>query len=89
MASDTDLLREINAKISALLALTIDRDLSEKGVQRRTRDRLPDRMLSDVGLGTKQIAVILGKTERAVQMALADERGRKSNTSEEPDSDKK
>lgn len=88
MVSDADLLSEINAKLSALLALDIERTLIEKGVQRRTRPRSLDKLLSDVGLGNKQIAAVLGKTERAVQMALAEERGKKPNRAEVPEVDK-
>lgn len=72
------------AEIIQLAQLTIEVDLyiRESGIA-RPKPRSIDRMLSDVGLKTTDIANLLGKTERAVQMQLAtDAKARKKSLSE-------
>ena len=71
MGSDAlvDVLNRIDAKLQALLALSVEQ-MNSGEARRRTRPRLLDQTLSDAGLSAKEIAVILGKTDRAVRMAL-------------------
>src|SRR5262249_43990208 len=66
---DQGLLRRIDAKLGALLAIVLDEYLRETGVA-KPRPRSVDRLLADAGLTTREIAAILGKTDRAVQMVL-------------------
>jgi hypothetical protein len=77
MSTGDDLLRSIDAKLGAILALTLDSYLRETGVA-RPKERSVDRILSDVGLSAATIASLLGKTERAVNLQLQRERARKS-----------
>jgi hypothetical protein len=67
------LLDSIDAKIGALLALVLDAYLRETGIA-KPKPRGIDRLLSDAGLSPKQIATLLGKTDRAVRMQLAAEK---------------
>lgn len=71
--AERDLLESIDAKLGAILALILDLHLRETGIA-KPRPRAVDRMLADAGLSNEQIAAMLGKTERAVRMKLADER---------------
>lgn len=71
-----DLLRSIDAKLSAILTLTVYGYLRETGVG-RPKERSVDKMLSDVGLSAQQIAALLGKTDRAVHLQLQRESKRK------------
>jgi DNA-directed RNA polymerase specialized sigma24 family protein len=71
------LLRDIDSKLSALLALTVDRHLRDTGVA-KPKERSIDQMLSDVGLGAAEISRLLGKTERAVHLSL--QKGREKKT---------
>jgi DNA-directed RNA polymerase specialized sigma24 family protein len=73
MALRDDTLVSIDSKLSALLTLTLDDYLRRTGVA-RPKTRSIDRMLSDAGLTPGQIAPLLGKTERAVNLALQRER---------------
>jgi hypothetical protein len=77
MASSDDLLRSIDAKLSAILTLVLDVHLKQTGVA-KAKDRSIDVMLTDVGLSAKQIAALLGKTDRAVHLQLEKERGKKA-----------
>ena len=63
-------LKRIDAKLGALLAIQLDQYLRETGVA-RPKPRSVDRLLADAGLSPKEIAALLGKTDRAVQLALA------------------
>lgn len=54
----------------AQLAIQVDQYIRETGVA-RPKPRSIDKMLSDVGMKTSDIAHLLGKTERAVNMQLA------------------
>jgi hypothetical protein len=65
-------LERIDAKLAALLAISVDRYLRETGIA-RPKPRSIDRMLSDVGLNASDIASLLGKTERAVYKVLQEE----------------
>lgn len=71
--SDEVTLKRIDAKLGALLAIALDQYLRETGVG-RPRPRSVDRLLTDAGLTAKEIAAMLGKTERAVNMALQSKR---------------
>jgi hypothetical protein len=84
--TDQELMRSIDAKLSALLTLILDGYLRQTGVA-RPKERSIDKMLSDVGLSAATIATLLGKTERAVHLQLQGERAKKASpkksTSEE------
>lgn len=67
------LLDSIDTKLGALLALILDAHLRETGIA-KPKPRGIDRLLADAGLSPKQIATLLGKTDRAVRMQLAVER---------------
>jgi hypothetical protein len=62
----------LDAKLGALLAIAVDQYLRETGVA-RPNPRSIDKMLSDVGLAPRDVAALLGKTERAVYLALSEE----------------
>jgi hypothetical protein len=66
----------LEAKVSALLAIQVDRYLRETGLA-QPRSRSIDRLLADAGLPRREIASLLGKTERAVNKLLASERSRR------------
>jgi hypothetical protein len=74
---DDATLKRIDAKLSAILAIQLDQYLRETGVA-RPKPRSIDRLLTDVGLPAREIAALLGKTERAVHMVLAGERDAKA-----------
>jgi hypothetical protein len=69
-------LQRIEAKLSALLAIATDRFLRETEIA-KPRPRSIDRLLADAGLSPKEIAAVLGKTERAVQLVLAQDQSKK------------
>ncbi len=54
----------------AQLTINVDQYIRDTGIA-RPKPRSIDKMLSDVGLKTADIASLLGKTERAVNMQLA------------------
>ena len=81
---DEEVLKRIDTKLNALLALQLETFLRESGLSRR-RQRSVDRILADAGLATREIAAVLGKTERAVQLVIAGER-RKATKVESPSS---
>lgn len=64
-----DEMTKVSTRLQALLALEVDRHLRETGLA-KPRERSIDKILSDAGLIPKEIASILGKTERAVQLVL-------------------
>jgi hypothetical protein len=66
----------------AQLTIQVDRYIRETEIA-RLKPRSIDKMLSDVGLKTADIAKLLGKTERAVQMQIAsDNKSKKNNNLE-------
>ena len=67
--AEHELLTSIDAKLGALLTLTLDAYLRETGVA-KPKERSIDAMLAAVGLSVQQIARLLGKTDRAVQLQL-------------------
>lgn len=54
----------------AQLSIQVDQYIRETEIA-KPKPRYIDKMLSDVGLKTADIAKLLGKTERAVQMQIA------------------
>jgi hypothetical protein len=73
MAEDP-LLRSIDTKLSAALALLGDFHLRLHGTARQQRARSLDRILTDAGLSAREAGRLLGKTERAVHLALQAEK---------------
>jgi predicted transcriptional regulator len=71
--AEETLLASIDAKLGALLALTLDEYVRATGVA-RPKPRSVDKLLADAGLTPQQIARLLGKTDRAVQKQLQAER---------------
>lgn len=71
MNGNEDLMRSIDAKLGAILTLTLDGYLRQTGIA-RPKERSVDKMLSDAGLSAAAIGKLLGKTERAVHLQLAD-----------------
>lgn len=66
----------------AQLTIQVDRYIRETEIA-RLKPRSIDKMLSDVGLKTADVAKLLGKTERAVQMQIAsDNKSKKNNNLE-------
>lgn len=64
-------LGKIDAKLSALLALLLDQHLRRQEDARvRPKERSIDRLLRDSGISAADIARLLGKTERAVNLQL-------------------
>lgn len=68
-SAELQVLRSIEAKLGALLAITLDDYVRTHEVQGARSKRI-EQLLSDAGLSTSQIATSLGKTQRAVQLAL-------------------
>jgi hypothetical protein len=77
MANTDTALEQIDSKLTALLALILDGYLRQTGVA-KPKDRTIDRILIDAGLSARQVAGLLGKTERAVHISLQREREAKS-----------
>jgi hypothetical protein len=77
MTTTDDRLTDIDAKLTALLALYLDKYLRDTGIA-RPKDRSIDRILADAGLSTKTIAGLLGKTDRAVRLQLQRESKREA-----------
>lgn len=73
MATDNQLLESIDAKLGALLALTLDTYIRDTGIA-RPKPRSVDRLLADAGLSAAMVAKMLGKTERAVHLQLQDDK---------------
>lgn len=66
----------------AQLSIQVDRYIRDTGIA-RPKPRSIDKMLSDVGLKTSDIAKLLGKTDRAVNMQIAsDNKSKKDNVAE-------
>jgi hypothetical protein len=77
MSTSDDLLRNIDAKLGAILTLVLDGYLRQTGVA-KPKQRSVDKMLSDVGLSSATIAGLLGKTDRAVNLQLQRDGARKA-----------
>lgn len=73
----------IDAKLGALLAISVDQYLRETGVA-RPKPRSIDKMLNDVGLSPQDIAALLGKTDRAVYKVLEGEKKIQKERSAKP-----
>lgn len=84
MANTDTTLEQIDSKLTALLALILDGYLRQTGVA-KPKDRTIDRILIDAGLSARQVAGLLGKTERAVHISLQREREAKAKTRKELD----
>lgn len=63
-------IRALDAKVSALLAITIDRHLRDFPDVAKLKARTIDKLLVDAGLKPADVAKLLGKTERAVYLQL-------------------
>jgi hypothetical protein len=79
MATSDDLLESIDSKLTALLALIVDGYVRETGIA-RPKARTIDRILTDAGLSAREVAGLLGKTDRAVHISLQREREQKAST---------
>lgn len=77
MTNTDTTLEQIDSKLTALLALILDGYLRQTGVA-KPKDRTIDRILIDAGLSARQVAGLLGKTERGVHIALQREREAKA-----------
>lgn len=65
-----DLLKKIDTKLAALLAIAIDQHLRSTPELAKPKERSIDELLSGVGMSARDIAALLGKTERAVHLML-------------------
>jgi hypothetical protein len=83
MATNDELLRTIDAKVSALLTLVLDAYLRQTGVA-RPKERSVDTMLFDVGVPASTIAKLLGKSDRAVHLQVAADREKKTTKKAKP-----
>jgi len=81
MANTDTTFEQIDSKLTALLALILDGYLRQTGVA-KPKDRTIDRILIDAGLSARQVAGLLGKTERAVHISLQREREAKAKKKE-------
>ena len=83
------LLRGIDRKLSALLAVSVDQSLRSSEGLAKPRPRTIDRLLSDAGLLGTEIARTLGKSPQAVSQVLAsDAKTRAGKQSDAPQSAK-
>ncbi len=69
-------LERIDVKLTALLALLLDGYLRETATA-KPKERTIERILVDAGLSAATVAGLLGKTKRAVYLALQREREKK------------
>lgn len=65
---EIELLKSIDAKLCALLALAADGHIRETGAKAKPRNT--DKLLKAGGLNNTEIAAILGKTRQAVEEQL-------------------
>jgi hypothetical protein len=63
-----DAVRSLETQVSALLALSVADRVAENP---RAKPRSLDRLLVDAGMTTATVATLLGKSQRAVQLAIA------------------
>lgn len=73
MPDEPKTLQSIDAKLGGILALMVDLYIRETGVA-KPKPRSIDKLLKDAGLDNAQISSLLGKTRRAVEMKLAEEK---------------
>jgi hypothetical protein len=79
MIDDTreiQILEAMNKKLSAILALMVERESSENGSTARHKRRPAESILAAVGLKAPEIAKILGKKQSAVWKAIERSRSR-------------
>lgn len=69
-SENTQLLRSIDTKLGALVALHAHRLLMEDADLAKPRPRSIDRLLADAGLSQGEIGAVLGKTRQAVGQVL-------------------
>lgn len=74
----------LESKLNAILAILVDRHLRDTEIA-RPKDRSIDRLLTDAGLTAKEIAALLGKTERGVYIQLQREASRKPSRKNKTD----
>lgn len=74
----------LESKLNAILAILVDRHLRDTEIA-RPKDRSIDRLLTDAGLTAKEIAALLGKTERGVHIQLQREASRKPSRKSKTD----
>src|SRR5438105_14991756 len=79
--AEDPLLRSIDTNLNAILALLAEGHLRAHGSQRQQRARSLDRILTDAGVSAREVGKLLGKTERAVHLALQAE---KAGTTKKP-----
>lgn len=65
------ILRSIDARLSALLAISVEDLLRRTPELANPRPRSIDRLLTDAGLDQAQVATLLGKSPQAVSQQLA------------------
>jgi hypothetical protein len=68
-AEELEVLRSIDAKLGALVTIILDDYIRSHSVP-GAKEKPVEVMLHDAGLSTAEIANLLGKTQRAVQIAL-------------------
>ena len=66
----TQILKAMDAKLSALVAIHTQRLLVEDSDLAKPRPRSVDKLLHDAGLNQQEIADVLGKTRQAVGQVL-------------------
>lgn len=66
---DEEHLKNIDAKLGALLSLEVERELKSKNGERGDWHPLA-RLLAKAGFSTSEIANLFGKGQRAVQLAV-------------------
>ena len=66
----TQILKAMDRKLSALVAIHTQRLLVEDSDLAKPRPRSVDRLLHDAGLSQQEIADVLGKTRQAVGQVL-------------------
>ena len=74
-SKDTQLLRAIDIKLGALVAIQSHRLLSDDPNLAKPRSRSIDKMLFDVGMRQSEIGQLLGKTRQAVGQSLKKQEG--------------
>jgi len=73
-------LERLEAKLTGLLAVTVDRHLRDTGLA-KPRPRAIDQILFDAGLTVSEIGYLLGKTPQAVYLVIGKNRKTKKGQS--------